>query len=708
MDRKIIIMGLLVLTLLTINVCAAQEVDNSTEAVDELSISEEPILEATNETQVLQSANINTHIDVASKTDFDVIGDYFKVKLLDSSNNALKNTKVTFTVNGKSYTQSTDSSGIASLQIRLNDGSYNIVTKFAGNSNYKASSLTTKITMDNTREVESGMSNSQIQNIIDNAKANNVILFKGSSYSNINLVITKCLTLQSNVGTTLKSSSSSPVITIKGSKASLTKVKGFKIEGSGDGVHIDGADYVTIYNNDITCHGNGIVALDTKYLNVTKNNIVGNSKSGISLAKSSYSYIFNNKITGNGANGIEVAKSSNVYIHGNTISGNGKNGIYLGKSINGVNYGDGPSSVQINKNTISKNIKDGILIQNAGDNINIKSNDVDANRGNGISMAHIGSNVVQSNVITNNWENGIQFFDSYVKPKNQEISYNAIFSNLHMDVEAKDTYYQENGVKLDLGDNWYTDFKGVCPKIKTNNIRFTVTQIGSNQFQALFTDSNGNVASLLPDRTLTYTTDNGQKVSITIKGGAGTFTVNADNGDLVKATVDNSRRDNTYNSNTKTSQAINGQTPSYNYPSIPNYQLYEDIGTGGGNGNGDGSGDGTGGSANRGSGKTTQDSNSNGNSTHSQKADPSNSANNQVNDVSQSYDTSDTAAAGASEASSGNTGNPGSESQSVVKQIIIDEDEFFKITGISLIVLLMILTVGFYYRDDIKEMNSKR
>ena len=109
-----------------------------------------------------------------------------------------------------------------------------------------------------------------------------------------------------------------------------------------------------------------------------------------------------------------------------------------------------------------------------------------------------------------------------------------------------------------------------------------------------------------------------------------------------------------------------------------------------------------------GSGKTAQDSNSNGNSTHSQKADPSNSANNQVNEVSQSYNTPDTAVAGASEASSGDTGNPGSEPQSVVKQIIIDEDEFFKITGISFIVLLMILTVGFYYRDDIKEMNSKR
>ena len=77
--------------------------------------------------------------------------------------------------------------------------------------------------------------------------------------------------------------------------------------------------------------------------------------------------------------------------------------------------------------------------------------------------------------------------------------------------------------------------------------------------------------------------------------------------------------------------------------------------------------------------------------------------------MSQSYDTDvSTSQASASEASTGNSGNPGSQQNSVVKQIIIDEDEFFRVTGISLIVLLMILTVGFYYRDDIKEMNSKR
>ena len=182
MSKKIFLLTLAVLVLATLNMCAAQEIENTT--VDDIVSTpvEEDILEMSNDTQTLDASGVSTKLSVESKTDFDVIGDYFKVKLTDDSNNVLKNAKVTFSVNGKSYSQNTDSSGIASLQIRLNDGSYNIVTKFAGNSNYKASSLTTKITMDNTREVENGMSNSQIQNIIDNAKVNNVILFEGTSY----------------------------------------------------------------------------------------------------------------------------------------------------------------------------------------------------------------------------------------------------------------------------------------------------------------------------------------------------------------------------------------------------------------------------------------------------------------------------------------------------------------------------------------------
>ena len=675
-DKKTFSLILLLFTLLTINMCAAQEIDNSTTNVDDdMNAPSEPVLGLSNDTPTLQASSQQaTHIDVASNTTFDVIGDYFKVKLSDSDNKPLKNTKISFTVNGKSYNSNTNSMGIASLQLRLNDGTYKIVTKYAGNSNYKASSLTTTIKMTNTKIVEAGLINSEIQDIIDHAKANNVILFKGSSYSNINLVITKSLTLLSNVGTTLSSSSENPVITIKGKSASLTKVKGFTITGNGDGIEVDGADYVTIYGNEITA-GNGIVAKNTKYLNITKNDIVKNSKSGISLADSSYSYIFNNKITNNKLNGIEVAKSDNVFIHGNTLKYNKKNGIYLGKKINGVNYGQGPKDIQINKNTITNNENDGILVQDAGNNLEIKSNTIEHNELNGISLANVGNNVIRSNVIASNGDNGIKFFDGYVMPNIQDISYNAILNNYHMEVEAKDTFYQD-GFPFSLGDNWYGDRAGICPKIDTKKIKFTVKQIGPNKYQALFTDSNGNVASLLPDRTLTYTTNDGQKMTITVKGGAAVFTVDAKDGDNVMAIVDASERENVHDLKTKTTPEINGKTPEYSYPAIPQYELYDDIGRTNeqGSGNGQGSGQGTGGNSSQGNGDNI------GNSTHSQNMNPSNSASNPVSQSDIAQTTSSQAGA-----SSAGQSNAGSEAQSVVKQIVIDEDEFFKITGISFI-----------------------
>lgn len=684
--------------MLTLNICAAQEIDDSINVTDDSAALSEPVLKLSNDTSTLQAAQQATHINVTSNTTFDVIGDYFKIKLSDSNNNPLKNTKVSFTLNGKAYNVNTNSNGIASLQLRLNDGTYKIVTKYAGDSVYKASSLTTTIKMTNTRIVEEGLTNSEIQDIIDHAKANNVILFKGSSYSNINLVVTKSLTLVSNVGTTLKSSSTNPVITIKGKSASLTKVKGFTITGNGDGIEVDGAEYVTIIGNDIKTKGNGIVSLNTKYLNITKNDIIGNSKSGISIAKSSLAYVLDNNIKNNGQNGIEIAKSNNVYVYGNAILNNGQNGIYLAKKINGINYGEGPKDVHINKNTISKNGVDGISISSAGNNININSNDITYNEENGISIAEIGNNKIQSNVISDS-KIGIKFYDDYVKPAKQDISYNVIYRNSKLSLEAKETYYQENGNRLEVGDNWYSDYNLLCPKIKSNNIKFVVTQIGPNKFQAKFLDSNGNIASLLPDRILTYSTADGKTMSITVKGGAAVFTVDAKDGDLIRAVVDRSKRDNTFNSNTKSSKEIIGKSPTYSYPGIPNYQLFEDIGSQGG--------DGSGGTANKGNGINNDGSSSNtGNSTFSQKTDPANNANNPMNDVSQSYETEVTASQAS--ASESNVGNSGYTSDSVLKQIIIDEDEFFRVTGISFIFLLIILTVGFYYREEIKEMNSKR
>lgn len=696
--RKCFVIILILCLLFSLNICFAQEIGNSTDnEVDCLEKVENPINNDFHSLKKVDNVNLkstpdklSTHIDVVSNTTFDAKGDYFEVKLSDENNKSISNAKLKFIVNGVSYDKTTNSHGIASLQINLIEGSYKIISKFQGDSNYKASSKSTTITVNNTRVVDSGLSNDEIQNIIDNAKNGNVILFKGNSYSDINLIINKRLTLISNGNTLLKSSSSAPVITIKGKNASYSIVKGFKIQGAGDGISVSGSNYVRILNNQITSGGIGISASDVKYINITKNNIVKNGKCGIALYSTEKSYIIGNVISNNNGNGIVLTKSDTTYIDSNTISNNARNGILLTNKFEGNSYKTGPENVYITKNTINNNKWDGISVNNAEDNINIKGNTISGNDDSGVSLNVVGSYKIQSNVITKGY-NGVRFDEDHVQKKNQEISYNAIYENAHVQIEAQDY----RGVKpLSVGDNWYTDDGLLCPKINTHNLKFTVTQIGKNQFQASFVDSNGKIASLLPDRELKYRTNDGKIATITIKGGIGTFTVDAVDADIIKATVDRTSRKNIYDSNTPAKKPQNGQTPTYDYPSI-------DYGEGQGNGNGNGQGTGSG---QGGQGNGTQSSDNTGNSSSSQNIGSNSNPANQANDVSQNYDTSQSVSqAGASVSS----GGANLDSQSVVKQIVIEDDEFFKVKGLAIIILIILLTLGLYYREDIKEMKSK-
>jgi ribosomal protein L30E len=58
------------------------------------------------------------------------------VQLLDNSGNPLNGQKIIFTVNGKDYERTTNSSGIASLNINLNSGNYAAGVRFDGNGQY--------------------------------------------------------------------------------------------------------------------------------------------------------------------------------------------------------------------------------------------------------------------------------------------------------------------------------------------------------------------------------------------------------------------------------------------------------------------------------------------------------------------------------------------------------------------------------------------
>lgn len=83
MNKKAFIVVLLVLVLFSLNFAVAHEMDNST-SEDLISQSDVNLLSVSNTNQtILKESGVKTQIDVESNTNFDVIGDNFKVKLSD-------------------------------------------------------------------------------------------------------------------------------------------------------------------------------------------------------------------------------------------------------------------------------------------------------------------------------------------------------------------------------------------------------------------------------------------------------------------------------------------------------------------------------------------------------------------------------------------------------------------------------------------------
>ena len=177
--------------------------DEDNQAIEVVSVTDTPcdnLTSISHEEDKLSTLK-NTYIDAKDEVTYDVIGQNFEVKLLTIDKKPITNAKIKFSVNGKSYESKTDSNGKASFQIRLDDGQYKLTTKFAGNSQYASCSKQTIIKINNTRYIAANLNSMQIQDILDNAKANNVIIFKGDIYENVNLIINKRIVLIGNGNT---------------------------------------------------------------------------------------------------------------------------------------------------------------------------------------------------------------------------------------------------------------------------------------------------------------------------------------------------------------------------------------------------------------------------------------------------------------------------------------------------------------------------
>jgi len=75
---------------------------------------------------------VNRIVEYNALTMYYGSGKYYKVKVLDDNGNIASGLKVTFTINNRDYTRTTDNNGYASLKISLKPGTYTITANYKG------------------------------------------------------------------------------------------------------------------------------------------------------------------------------------------------------------------------------------------------------------------------------------------------------------------------------------------------------------------------------------------------------------------------------------------------------------------------------------------------------------------------------------------------------------------------------------------------
>lgn len=586
-------------------------------------------------------------------------GNYFDAFLCTQNGTPLANKEITFSIISLNYTMITNSNGIASLQINLNPGVYSITTSYGDIINKN----TIFIRDTPTTFIDSGLTNDEIQSIIDSAKEGDTIEFIGKSYDNIYLTINKAINLISYNGATLNGISGKPIISISGNSASGTKISGLNLIGGSSAIEIINSQYVTIFNNNISKSNNGIIIDNGLSILVEKNNILNILNNAIALKNSLNTKIVNNTISNN-INGIYFDEGNkNTDIYGNIISGSSNCGINLDKSGEYSN---------IYNNSIYNNEK--------GIQVNCKADDLN----------------IEYNAISNN-NYGINIGKNYEKTsggKDLVINMNSILYNKEFNILARESDY----LSLDnVGINWFGTDKisqaKLCGKVKVELASLKITQTGSGSIEVSVVNSNGAVLNV-PSFTLKVGfEDNKHFTTYTISNGQGIIYVTSGSGSVYIKGED-----------THYSITLDGfipyvppspDTPTTNpdNPTNPTTPVNPD--------NNQNSGNGT---FNQGSG-TQGSSNSNGNVGSSSSVFTSSSSS-RAQSTSSSQSTQTASESSVSSTSAGESSS--SSSQSVTKKINIEDDEIVKIAGIAVIILLIIAIIGIYYRNDIKEMINKK
>jgi nitrous oxidase accessory protein NosD len=516
-----------------------------------------------NEANIIVTKNTqnytNTSLTADNLTKTFGVPQNFTGKLTDKNGNPIKGQHIalnltrTKTGANKIYWATTDINGEYQLPINLAIGKYTIYSSFKGNDIYQNSSENNSLIVikNNIIYIPKNVSNNEIQHLIDYADNNSKILFLGSNYDNISLIINKSLNISNTMNTKLYGINSSSIFTITplGKGTTISNFNLIALEGNG--INLYNTSNIQLNNNNIK--------------NILNSNNISEYNKGYKIMP---------------GNGVSVIKSSNIIINFNNIS-LFENGVYLFYSNNisinnnllkknnyGITFDFNVTNTNIFNNNITENIGNytldvpegplgyGIYLNNSAVNVNITNNNilnnyigilVDSNYSTGIKIT--------SNLINENSLEGIVFWKHYDLVKNAVypiVTDNAIYNNAkgpsmmilgEISANPEGIYgpgQWNDDLKLIIGFNWYGtnhlvtwDLNGtvgagsICPRIKTSPITFNLTYNKDGIYNVNFY-KNGSIDTKLPEFSMFFTLNmNGNEKEVNIINGTGTLTFNA-------------------------------------------------------------------------------------------------------------------------------------------------------------------------------------
>lgn len=553
-----------------------------------------------------------------------------------------------------------------------------IVTKSQGSS--QLSSPQTIVIKD--ASCYDGSINEYIQNLIDDAAAGSTIQFTGSSYENIYLKISKPLNIISKSGTRISNVFDIPVFTILPG-GSGTNISGFTVNLAGSFVDARDVSRIGISGNKISTKRNAIV-LNEVYDSFIKNNLFSSFKIAIDISNSGGIAISKNNISPSNANNIginlkEISSKKGITITDNNITASDRR-----KDGTGIYFGKNACNILVKGNTL-RQWYTAINFPSSINNVTIINNTISDNGDGVIINGYINDFTFNKNLVTGNGRNGVLFDYDFMAVKGNFNLENNFFSyNGGLDLK------NQGDQAVSIGKNFA---KNKCYRVGMKygfNIRSR--QSGSKYYFSVV-DRYGNSVTGLPNFSAILTV-NGRSYTVNFINSVAYLDIgNGAGGKGSSSSSLNIGEDNRKFSDWGQFNQIDPEEMSF-YEDFYN-ELLKSI-------------------------MSSANSNANQNSSHNnyenQSGSSSNSGwgsgdsgissgSNSINSDGLSSGSSGSAGASVSSASDSPSASESSSSpeSASAKTLSVDE-ETFRVIGVGGLVLLIILVIALYYREDIKDM----